>query len=98
MVPLCPTHSRANLQNGDGKSKVGSSFSCSQWLSCSLFTLIAHSSPQNLPTCRFLHTPGEARLRLGKLAQSSTESISIIEPLAQCWEQHRSFILVPLWK
>jgi hypothetical protein len=81
MVPLCPSHSRANLQNVDGKSKVGSSFSNSQWLSCSLVAPIDHSSPDNLPTLHLIYQL--LRDITGKWAEGSDRSDSIVELWAQ---------------
>ena len=35
--------------------EMGSGFSNGEWLCCSLFALIAHSSPENLLTCHLIY-------------------------------------------
>src|SRR6266704_7068859 len=59
-----------NLQNSAERSGRWSGFSNIQWLSCPLFTLIDHSSPQNLTTLRLIYQ--ESRVRFLKEARSRT--------------------------
>jgi hypothetical protein len=65
-----------------------SGFSSGEWLCCSLFTLIAYSSPENLLTCHLIyHLVIDFIEENGKLAEGSDKSVPRIGFWAQGWDK-----------